>query len=84
MLSSPIFLVGSLVATFWAALFHFLLGKKLTDLILYWFIALIGFAVGQAMAEILGLHVLLLGQVHILEGTLACWIAMLVARWLKT
>jgi len=35
------------------------------------------------MAEVLGLRWLLVGQVHIIEGTLACWLAMLIARWLK-
>jgi len=83
MFSSPIFLLGSTLATAWAALFHLLLGKRWTDLILYWFIGLIGFAVGQAMADILGLRFFLLGQVHLLEATLGCWTAMLVARWLQ-
>ena len=83
MFSSPLFLFASTLATFWAALFHLLLGKDLVDLILYWFIGLLGFAVGQAMADVLHLHWLLVGQVHIVEGTLSCWIAMFVARWLK-
>ena len=83
MLSSPVLLVGATLATLWAALFHLLLGRKLTDLILYWVVGLIGFAVGQAMADILQLRWLLVGQVHVVEGSLACWIGMLVARWLK-
>lgn len=83
MFSSPVFLIGSALATFWAAIFHLLLGKKWADLVLYWFIGLIGFAVGQAMADILQLGWLLVGQLHLIESTLGCWIAMLVARWLK-
>jgi len=75
--------VSSALATLWAAMFHLLLGRKVVDLILHWFIGLIGFGVGQAMAEVLGLRWLLVGQVHIIEGTLACWLAMLIARWLK-
>jgi hypothetical protein len=77
------FLVSSALATLWAAMFHLLLGRKVVDLILHWFIGLIGFGVGQAMAEVLGLRWLLVGQVHIIEGTLACWLAMFIARWLK-
>jgi hypothetical protein len=83
MFTSPMFLVSSALATLWAAMFHLLLGRKVVDLILHWFIGLIGFGVGQAMAEVLGLRWLLVGQVHIIEGTLACWLAMLIARWLK-
>lgn len=83
MFSSPVFVFGSALATLWAAMFHLLLGKKLSDLVLYWFVSLIGFAVGQAMADVLELRWLLVGQTHIVEGTVSCWIAMLVARWLK-
>ena len=83
MFSSPVLLFGSTLATFGAALFHLLLGHKLTDLVLYWIIGLIAFAVGQAMANIFQLRWFLVGQVHVVEGTLACWIGMLVARWLK-
>jgi hypothetical protein len=35
------------------------------------------------MADIIGLHWLTLGQIHLVEGTLGCWIAMLVAQCLK-
>ena len=83
MLSSPVFLFGSTLATLWAALFQLLLGKTWTELVLYWFLGLIGFAVGQAMADVLGWHWLLVGEVHVLEASAACWVAMLVARWLR-
>ena len=83
MLASPIFLLGSTLATAWAALFHLVLGKKWTDLVLYWFLGLIGFAIGQAVADVMGFRWLVIGQVHFLEGTISCWMAMLVARWVK-
>jgi hypothetical protein len=82
-LASPVFLLGSTLATAWAALFHVILGRKWSELILYWFLALVGFAVGQAMADVMGFRWMMIGQVHFLEGTLACWVAMLVARWVK-
>ena len=83
MFTSPALLVCSVLATLWAAMFHLVFGKKLVDLALYWFIGLIGFAVGQALANVFDCRLIMVGQVHIVEGTLACWIAMLVARCLK-
>jgi len=83
MFASPLFLVCSALATFWAAAFHLLFGRSLVDLVLYWFIGLIGFGVGQALGNSFGFAWLTVGQVHLVEGTLACWIAMLVARLLK-
>jgi len=83
MFTWPVFLVSSMLATIWSSLFHLLHGKKLLDLILYWFVGLIGFAIGQGMSDALNLHWLMVGQVHLLEGTCACWIALFVARALK-
>ena len=83
MFTSPVFLVCSVLATLWAAVFHLLFGKRLVDLALYWFVGLIGFGVGQALAGIFDYRLLILGQVHVVEGSVACWIAMLVARYLK-
>lgn len=83
MFASPVFLFGSTVATAWAAIFHLLLGKKWRELVLYWFAALVGFAIGQAVGNALDLDILLLGQVRLLEGSLACWLAMLVAKCFK-
>jgi len=83
MFTWQVFLVSSMLATLWAGVFHLLFGKRLLDLFLYWFVGLIGFAIGQAMAEALNLHWWMLGQVHWIEGTIACWIALFVARALK-
>jgi hypothetical protein len=35
------------------------------------------------MADALGLRWMMVGQTHIIEGTVGCWVAMLVARWIK-
>jgi hypothetical protein len=83
MLSSPTFLMGSALATLWASIFHLLLGRRWADLIRFWFIALVGFAVGQAMAQVIGLPWPRLGQVRVIEATCACWLAMFVAHWVK-
>ena len=83
MFASPTFLVGSAMATLWAALFHLLLGKRWSDLVLSWFIALIGFGVGQAVAQTVGATWMLVGELHLIEGTVVCWLAMLIARWLR-
>jgi hypothetical protein len=83
MFASPTFLVGSTLATLWAALFHLLLGKRWSDLVLSWFIALIGFGVGQAVAQTVGTEWMVVGELHLIEGTFICWLAMLIARWLR-
>ena len=83
MIASPVFLLVSTCATILAALFDLLLGKRWTDLILYWFTGLIGFFVGQAMSSALGLDWSMVGDVHVIEGSVCCLVAMAIARWLK-
>ncbi len=83
MFSSPALLLGSTVATLWATLFHLLAGRKWQELILYWFAGLVGFAIGQAVGDALPWSPLMLGQVHLLEGTVGCWAAMGIARCLR-
>ncbi|MFH1085379.1 MAG: hypothetical protein V1772_06425 [Chloroflexota bacterium] len=83
MLASPTFLMGSVLATVWAAIFHLLFGRRGADLILAWFVALIGFGVGQLMGGALGLPLVVIGRLHLIEASLACWVAMGVAHWLK-
>lgn len=83
MFSSPALLLGSTMATVWAALFHLLAGRRWQQLILYWFAGLVGFAIGQAVGDALPWSVLMLGQVHVLEGSVACWAMMGIACALK-
>lgn len=80
MFTSPAFLMASAIATVWAALFHLLVGRRLQQLILFWFFGLVGFALGQLLGDALQVGWLMLGQVHVLEGSVMCWLAMLIAR----
>jgi len=83
MFASPVFLLGSTLATILAALFDLIIGKSWPDLILYWFVGLVGFFLGQAMAGVLDLPLITLGNVHMLESSVCCILAMVLARWLK-
>lgn len=83
MFTSPVFILGSTLASLWAALFHLLRGRRLSDLVLCWFVALIGFFAGQFASDAAGLRWLMLGQLHVLEATVTCWLAMCIARWLR-
>ena len=83
MFTSPVFLLGSTLATILAALFDFIIGKSWSDLILYWFVGLVGFFLGQALSGALALDLVTLGNVHIIESSVCCVLAMALARWLK-
>lgn len=80
---SPAFVLSVLVASLYAVLFHLLWGKRAIQLLLYWVIALVGFQVGQWVARLFSWRVLMIGDVHLLEGSLASVLALLIAKRLK-
>ena len=80
---SPAFVLSVLVASLYAVLFHLLWGKRAIQLLLYWVIALVGFQVGQWVARLFSWRVLMIGDVHLLEGSLASVLALQIAKRLK-
>lgn len=83
MFASPVFLLGTSVATLYAALFHLLAGRTWRQILLYWLVSVLAFLVGQALGEMLSLSWPMLGQLHIIPASLAAWAALGVARLLK-
>lgn len=83
MFASPMFLLGTSVATLYAALFHLLVGRTWRQILLYWLVSVVAFLLGQALGELLSLSWPMLGQLHIIPATLAAWAALGVARLLK-
>jgi len=80
---SPAFVLSFVVSTAYGAFFHLWQGGPVRDLVLYLVAAWLGFAIGEWAADALGLHWFLIGQVHIVEGSLASWVVLFAARWLK-
>ncbi len=83
MLSSPPLVFSFILVSIYAALFHLWWGKSVKELVLYWVAGLVGFGVGQLAGSSLGFKLLMIGQIYVLEGTLACWLFLFIARWLK-
>ncbi len=77
---SPAFLLGLLFATAYAALFHVWGGRNVRDLLLYWLSACVGFAIGQAIGQLTQVPLLQIGHLHVIEGTLGAFAALVIAR----
>ena len=81
--TSPPFVLSLVVASLYGGLFHLVWGRSWGEFLLYWVTAIVGFELGQAIGNAMGLDVLMVGRVHLLEGSLVCWAALFVAKWLK-
>lgn len=81
-LISPGLAMSVLLATAYGATFHLWRGGGYGMLLRYLIAAWGGFALGQVISWLGGWEFLMLGEVHVLEGTTGSIALMLIAHWL--
>ncbi len=79
-LLSPALVLSTLVASGYSFAFHFVWGNTFRQLVRFWLVGLAGFALGHLAATAAGWNLLAVGDVHLAEGTLACWLALFLAK----
>lgn len=83
-MSLPAVVLSLVVASLYAGAFHFAFARRASDLPSYWLGAIIGFLLGQALGLLVPWRMLIVGEVHLLEGTLICASALSLVRWLRS
>ena len=81
MIATTTMLVFLGLGTAYALLFHFLLGRNIQQLILFWLVSILGSGLGFGLSGLLGLHLLTLGGVPVVEASIGAVLFLLVARW---
>jgi hypothetical protein len=81
---SPAFVFGLLLAMFYGALAHLIFGGGGRSLLFFILAAWTGFAVGHAVGQVMGIHILLIGPINILTGTLGALIAVVTTAILSS
>jgi hypothetical protein len=82
-ISSPALVLSIIMASAYGALFHLWKGEAAKDLLIYLAAGLVGFGLGQLAGSTLGLGIFMIGQVHVVEASLICWLILFIAKWLK-
>jgi hypothetical protein len=82
-LSSPSLVLSIIMASAYGALFHVWKGETAKDLLIYLAAGLVGFGLGQLAGNTLGLGIFMIGQIHVVEASLTCWLILFIAKWLK-
>ncbi|NUQ39604.1 MAG: hypothetical protein HUU23_17830 [Caldilineales bacterium] len=80
---SPMLLLLALLGLIYAAIFHFWRGKGWGDLALTLLAAGLGMALGQMAGAFFDLDLPRIGQTRVVEGSVAAWLLMFAAAWLK-
>ena len=81
-LISPGLALSAILSTAYGAVFHLWRGGGYRMLLRYLVAAWGGFALGQPVGWLGGWAFLMVGQVHVLEGTLGSGALLMIAYWL--
>lgn len=82
-MSLPAIALSLIIASLYAGLFHLLFAQRAADIAPYWLAAVIGFLLGAALGLLVPWSLFVVGEVHLVEGTLLCTLALFFARWLR-
>lgn len=83
LLFSPPLILSLIIASSYAAIFNLWQGGSARDLLIYLAACWLGFAIGELVGDFLGWNILMIGQIHVLEGTVGCLGLLCLAKWLK-
>ncbi len=75
-------ILGFLVASAYAAVFHLIIGGPIRRLFIYLIAAWAGFAIGQFAGSLLNLDLFKLGTLNLLTASLGAWAALVLSWWL--
>lgn len=80
---SPSLILSLIIASAYAALFNLWQGGSGKNLLIYLLASWLGFAIGEWAADFSGLDMLMIGEIHVIEGTIGAWLLLLLGKWLK-
>jgi uncharacterized membrane protein YeaQ/YmgE (transglycosylase-associated protein family) len=80
---SPYFLLSILLGSVYGSAFHTWQGKTTRDILYYLIVGVIGFGLGQFLANYLVWQLYMIGPIHIIEASVCCWLSLFLARWLR-
>jgi hypothetical protein len=83
MIQTPALLFSILLALAYGTAYHVIRGRRLLHLPLYWLAAVLGFAAGQLVGQMLDLIPWTLGEIRLVEASLASCLFLVAVDWLK-
>jgi hypothetical protein len=80
---APSVVLSAAIASAYAVLFSLLRHGSLRDPFFCLVAAWAGFALGQAAGYLIRLNWGMIGSVYVVEGSVLCWLVMLLMNWLR-
>jgi uncharacterized membrane protein YeaQ/YmgE (transglycosylase-associated protein family) len=80
---APDLLLIILIGTAYGAAFHLWQARRVRDILVYVPASILGFALGNVLGALAGLHLVQIGQIHLIPASLGSCFLLFIARWLK-
>jgi hypothetical protein len=80
---APSIVLSVMIASAYAALYNLLRHGSFRDLLFCLVAAWAGFALGQAAGYLTHLDWGMIGSIYVIEGSIFCWLLMLMMNWLR-
>jgi hypothetical protein len=77
---SPAYLFAFVIASVYGLMFFIVMGQGWKQLIAFWVAAVVGFMIGQSVAETMGLGLFNIGKLNFVEGTIASALGLIAMR----
>lgn len=77
---SPSLILGFALSTLYGLVFFLVFGHGWLRFIVYWVTGIVGFFLGQWIANLVGLSIFNIGDVNLVEGTVVSWISLFALR----
>lgn len=83
MIPTATLVLSLILASIYAGAFHVFKGKVLVELPIFWAAGVVGFIIGELVAQVLRLNFLMIGELHVVEASAVSIACLFIARWLK-
>jgi len=77
---SPAIVLEFTLGTLYGLVFYVVFGHGWLRLIGYWLVSVTGFFLGHWLADVVGLALFDIGELHTVEGTLVSWLSCVTLR----
>ena len=80
----PALVLGFALSTLYSLVFFLVFGHGWLRFFFYWIVGIVGFLLGQWIADLIGLSIFSIGELNLVEATAVSWVSLFAARaWRK-
>jgi uncharacterized membrane protein YeaQ/YmgE (transglycosylase-associated protein family) len=77
---SPTLILGFALSTLYSLVFFLVFGHGWLRFFFYWIVGIVGFILGQWIANLIGLSIFSIGELNLIEASVMSWVSLFAVR----